>query len=333
MSDKKNFRYKPLYKKTIKLNVNLNNNNKIFKLKKKKWKTFPVQLKETVTNIQKFLSLLESYFQVKDLELEETFERRKKKRTIIKPIPNFNYADYIIAKFASRGNSFRKKFKKNLIEKKIFNYFYGGLTRKYLKKHMTFIHNIKTKKDSNMKQICLEFFESRLDAVLYRAKFCSNTKNARQLISHQNILVNGKIQNNKFYILKPGDVIKVKTGSFEYIRKNLQKMETPIETTTILNTLINNIPEKNSFSYIADNFEKVETSIKTNVVLNKLVNSILAKQSIETILPVWPIPPSYLIINYKTLEIIFGGTANYNFSAYFSLKLNIDSIVINCYRH
>lgn len=39
-----------------------------------------------------------------------------------------------------------------------------------------------------------------------------------------------------------------------------------------------------------------------------------------------PVPPSYLVIKYKTMQIVFGDTTNFNFSAYFPFFLNINAI-------
>jgi ribosomal protein S4 len=46
----------------------------------------------------------------------------------------------------------------------------------------------------------------------------------------------------------------------------------------------------------------------------------------------WPIPPKHLIINYKTLEIIFGNIEISSFSTEFSYHLNLEKIILNSYR-
>jgi len=55
--------------------------------------------------------------------------------------------------------------------------------------------------------------ESRLDNVVFRMHFAVNRAQARQLVSHRHILVNGKIVNIPSYQVKPGDIISVKEGS------------------------------------------------------------------------------------------------------------------------
>lgn len=52
--------------------------------------------------------------------------------------------------------------------------------------------------------------ESRLDNVVFRMHLAVNRNQARQIVSHGHILVNGKPVNIPSYTVKPGDVIEVK---------------------------------------------------------------------------------------------------------------------------
>ncbi len=52
----------------------------------------------------------------------------------------------------------------------------------------------------------LALLESRLDNVVYRMGFGSTRAEARQLVSHQAIMVNGKTVDIASYLVKPGDV-------------------------------------------------------------------------------------------------------------------------------
>ncbi len=55
--------------------------------------------------------------------------------------------------------------------------------------------------------------ESRLDAVVYRAKFVATVFAARQFINHGHVKVNGVRVNIPSYRCKPGDVIEVREKS------------------------------------------------------------------------------------------------------------------------
>lgn len=64
----------------------------------------------------------------------------------------------------------------------------------------------------------LTLLESRLDSVVYRMGFGASRSEARQLVSHRSITVNGKTVNIPSYIVKPGDIVAVKAKSAEQLR-------------------------------------------------------------------------------------------------------------------
>jgi small subunit ribosomal protein S4 len=55
----------------------------------------------------------------------------------------------------------------------------------------------------------LQLLESRLDTVAYRMGFGASRTEARQVVRHNGILVNGKRVNIPSYQVRPGDVIEV----------------------------------------------------------------------------------------------------------------------------
>lgn len=52
--------------------------------------------------------------------------------------------------------------------------------------------------------------EKRLDNVVYRMGFASTRSEARQLVSHKSILVNGQVVNIPSYLIKSGDVVSIR---------------------------------------------------------------------------------------------------------------------------
>ncbi|MDE1464751.1 30S ribosomal protein S4 [Spartinivicinus poritis] len=66
----------------------------------------------------------------------------------------------------------------------------------------------------------LQMLESRLDNVVYRMGFSSTRAEARQLVSHKAILVNGKAVNIPSYQIKPGDVIAIREKAKNQLRIN-----------------------------------------------------------------------------------------------------------------
>jgi small subunit ribosomal protein S4 len=64
----------------------------------------------------------------------------------------------------------------------------------------------------------LSLLESRLDSVVYRMGFGVSRSEAKQMVSHKAILVNGRTVNISSYSVKPGDVISVHKRALEQLR-------------------------------------------------------------------------------------------------------------------
>lgn len=74
--------------------------------------------------------------------------------------------------------------------------------------------------------------ERRLDNVVYCAGLCLSRAHAKELVSHKNVLVNGKVLNISSYSVKVGDVITLKPkivdksgDTFKYADKDFQVPE------------------------------------------------------------------------------------------------------------
>jgi small subunit ribosomal protein S4 len=64
----------------------------------------------------------------------------------------------------------------------------------------------------------LQVLESRLDTVAYRMGFGASRTEARQIVRHNGILVNGKRVNIPSYEVKPGDVVEVAEAAKAHLR-------------------------------------------------------------------------------------------------------------------
>ena len=62
-------------------------------------------------------------------------------------------------------------------------------------------------------QTLLQLLERRLDNVLYRLGYATSRAQARQLVNHGHINVNGRRIKSSASLVKPGDVIEVRAGS------------------------------------------------------------------------------------------------------------------------
>ena len=72
----------------------------------------------------------------------------------------------------------------------------------------------------------MTMLESRLDNVVFRMGFARPRREARQVVGHKHITVNGRIVNIPSYIVRSGDVIEVREKS-----KNIQRFKDIAEVT------------------------------------------------------------------------------------------------------
>ena len=72
----------------------------------------------------------------------------------------------------------------------------------------------------------MTLLESRLDSVVFRMGFARTRREARQVVDHKHILVNGKCVNIPSYQVKAGDVIEVKESA-----KTMQRYKDILEVT------------------------------------------------------------------------------------------------------
>ena len=79
----------------------------------------------------------------------------------------------------------------------------------------------------------LQILESRLDNVVYRLGFANTRREARQMVNHGHITVNGNRVDIPSYLVKPGEVISIKEKSRNSVRvKEVleQNAQTPVPT-------------------------------------------------------------------------------------------------------
>ena len=120
-----------------------------------------------------------------------------------------------------RANKKVSEYGLQLREKQKAKFIYGVLEKPF--------HNYYEKADQ-MKGMTgtnlMTMLESRLDNVVFRMGFARTRKEARQIVDHKFILVNGKQVNIPSYLVKAGDVIEIKEKN-----KGLQRMKDIVEVT------------------------------------------------------------------------------------------------------
>ena len=87
--------------------------------------------------------------------------------------------------------------------------YYGNITEKQFRR----TYDDAARRKGNTSENLIALLESRLDAVVYRAKFVPTPFAARQFVNHGHVLVNGKRVNIASYRVKPEDVVSVRERS------------------------------------------------------------------------------------------------------------------------
>ncbi len=95
-----------------------------------------------------------------------------------------------------------------LTEKQKLRFIYGVLEKQFRKYYV-----MATKKPGVTGEVLLQILESRLDNVVYRLGFAKTRQQARQMVNHGHITVNGKKVDIPSYLVRVGDVIALKEAS------------------------------------------------------------------------------------------------------------------------
>ena len=111
-----------------------------------------------------------------------------------------------------RPNANRKltEYGTQMREKQKARFVYGVMEKQFYK-----LYEEATRKEGVTGELLLQYLERRLDNVVYRLGFGATRRQARQIVSHGHVLINGKRVNIASYRVKQGDVISVKEDSKE----------------------------------------------------------------------------------------------------------------------
>ena len=124
-----------------------------------------------------------------------------------------------------------------------------GVSEKQFKKLFDLAGKMKGKQGDNF----LVLLETRLDNVVYRLGLATTRKQARQLVAHGHITVNGSKVDIPSYLVKPGQEISVKESSrnLEIIKASLESMVSRKEYVTFdankLTGSLVRLPEREEF--------------------------------------------------------------------------------------
>ena len=121
----------------------------------------------------------------------------------------------------ARANKKMSEYGLQLREKQKAKFIYGVLEKPF-RNYYEKADRMKGMTGENL----MILLERRLDSVVFRMGFARTRREARQIVDHKHILVNGKQVNIPSYLIKAGDVIEVREKS-----KSLQRYKDILEVT------------------------------------------------------------------------------------------------------
>lgn len=118
-----------------------------------------------------------------------------------------------------QGRKKQSQYGLQLTEKQKVKFIYGILEKQCRKYYV-----MATKRQGITGEMFLQILESRLDNVIFRLGLANTRREARQIVNHGHVLVNGKRVDIPSYLVKPGEVITLKEKT-----KNSDRMKDIVE--------------------------------------------------------------------------------------------------------
>ncbi len=126
-----------------------------------------------------------------------------------RPKSPLNKRSYGPGQHGQRRKGKMSDFGIQLMAKQKLKGYYGNITEKQFRR----IYDEAARRKGNTAELLIGLLESRLDAVVYRAKFVPTVFAARQFVNHGHVMVNGRKTNIPSFRCRPGDVVQVREGS------------------------------------------------------------------------------------------------------------------------
>ena len=145
----------------------------------------------------------------KRLASKHKVDRRLKVNLWGRPKSPFNSRSYPPGQHGKSKKGKPSDYGTQLEAKQKMKFYYGNMNERQFRN----VYRKALKKKGNTSENLIAFLESRLDTIIYRAKFATTVFSARQLINHGHIKVNGKKVDIPSYSVRAEDTIEVKEKS------------------------------------------------------------------------------------------------------------------------
>ena len=126
-----------------------------------------------------------------------------------RPKSPVNKREYGPGQHGQRRKSKLSDFGIQLRAKQKLKSYYGEISEKQFRR----IYQEASRRKGDTSEHLIGLLESRLDAIVYRAKFVPTVFASRQFVNHGHVRVNGKRVNIGSYRCQPGDVVEVREKS------------------------------------------------------------------------------------------------------------------------
>lgn len=126
-----------------------------------------------------------------------------------RPKSPINRRDYKPGMHGQRRGGKLSDFGQQLMAKQKLKGYYGNISEKQFAR----VYAEADRRKGNTAENLIGLLESRLDALVYRAKFVPTVFAARQFVNHGHVMVNGRRTNIPSFRCRPGDVIEIREKS------------------------------------------------------------------------------------------------------------------------
>ena len=159
----------------------------------------------------------------KRLNSKHKVDRRLKVNLWGRPKSPFNSRAYPPGQHGQTKSSKPSDFGIQLQAKQKLKSYYGNINERQFRN----IYRKALAKRGDTTENLIALLESRLDTIIYRAKFATTVFSARQMINHGHIIVNKKRVNISSYLVKDTDLIEIreKSKKLTFIEGALQSKE------------------------------------------------------------------------------------------------------------
>ena len=159
----------------------------------------------------------------KRLKSKHKVDRRLKANIWGRPKSPFNSRAYPPGQHGQNKKGKPTDYGIQLQAKQKLKAYYGNINERQFRN----IYRKALSKKGDTSENLIALLESRLDTIVYRAKFASTVFSARQMINHGHIRVNKKRVNISSYLVKSTDLIEIsdKSKKLTFIDMSLQNKE------------------------------------------------------------------------------------------------------------